>query len=360
MASFLASFMASLRAFVAHLASRLRTTLAQPRGRVGAVVAAVLLLGMCVGLLALTQRPPQKDDPLAARAADQALAIPPTSAVTATNTLAPTKTNTPKPRPTSKPVVAPKPPPIPTAPPQPTATAVPPGTPTATPTPCGPTAYQGNNPSQAQIRAALQSAASAYGLPVNLLYAVAWQESKWHQDVYSCDGGIGLMQIQYYTAPWLNSESESVCGLGATSYDAQTLQGNANLGAKFLKWLWCFYSYWGNNGGTSVSNPGVYTAAWYYQRAGLPFPDSASATSLCKAVYNDPQQPWYPALPSANTTSWSCPFSATSGDATLLDITVSAYNEGPGNVSKYGINNWWYVSQVEGYIPQFAAGTLPM
>ena len=194
---------------------------------------------------------------------------------------------------------------------------------------------------------------------MNLLYAVAWQESKWHQDVYSCDGGIGLMQIQYYTAPWLNQQSVSVCGLGATNYDVQTLQGNANLGAKFLKWLSCFYSYWGNNGGTSVSNPGAYTAAWYYKNAGLPFPDSASATSLCKAVYDDPQQPWYPALPSANTTTWSCPFSAAAGDATLLDITVSAYNEGPGNVSLYGINNWWYVNGVEGYIAPFANGTLP-
>jgi hypothetical protein len=138
------------------------------------------------------------------------------------------------------------------------------------------------------------------------------------------------------------------------------LQGNANLGAKFLKWLSCFYSFWGNNGGTSVSSPGAYTAAWYYKNAGLPFPDSASATSLCKAVYDDPQQPWYPALPSANTTTWSCPFSATAGDATLLDITVSAYNEGPGNVSQYGINNWWYVNGVEGFIQQFASGSLPV
>jgi soluble lytic murein transglycosylase-like protein len=348
--------MASLRLFLANLWSRLRTALRQPRGRAGAIIAAILLLGLCAGLLALNQRAPRQDDPLIARAANQALAATATLDATSTNTIAPT--NTAKPRPTTKPVVAPKPPPIPTKPPQPTATT-PAGVPTATPTPCGPNAYQGNNPTRAQIRAALQSAAATYGLPVNLLYAVAWQESKWHQDVYSCDGGIGLMQIQYYTAPWLNQQSVSVCGLGATSYDAQTLQGNANLGAKFLKWLSCFYSYWGNNGGTSVSNPGAYTAAWYYQRAGLPFPDSASATSLCKAVYNDPQQPWYAALPSANTTTWSCPFSAASGDATLLDITVSAYNEGPGNVSQYGINNWWYVSQVEANIPQFAAGTLP-
>jgi hypothetical protein len=355
----MATLLAALRTFASNSWSGLRRLLAQPRGRIGAIVAAILLLGMCAGLLALNLRAPQPDGPPVARAANQALtASTATLEATATNT--PTPTNTPKPRSTTKPVVAPKPPPIPTKPPQPTATPPPPGTPTATATPCGPGAYLGNNPSQAQIRSALQSAASAYGLPVNLLYAVAWQESRWHQDVYSCDGGIGLMQIQYYTAPWLNQQSVPVCGLGATNYDVQTLEGNANLGAKFLKWLQCFYSFWGNNGGTSVSNPAAYTAAWYYQRAGLPFPDSASATSLCKAVYDDPQQPWYPALPSANTTTWSCPFSATAGDATLLDITVSAYNEGPGNVSKYGINNWWYVSQVEGYIPQFAAGTLPV
>jgi hypothetical protein len=352
----MASFVASLRAFIVNLWSRLRTLLTQPRGRAGAIIAAILLLSLCVGLLALNQRPHTQDDPLVASAANQALARTVTLDATATNTIAPT--NTARPRPTTKPVVAPKPPPIPTKPPQPTATT-PAGSPTATATPCGPGAYLGNNPTQAQIRSALQSAASAYGLPVNLLYAVAWQESKWHQDVYSCDGGIGLMQVQDYTAPWLNQQSVSVCGLSATNYDVQTLSGNANLGAKFLKWLSCFYSYWGNNGGTSVSNPGAYTAAWYYKNAGLPFPDSASATSLCKAVYDDPQQPWYPALPAADTTTWSCPFSATAGDATLLDITVSAYNEGPGNVSQYGINNWWYVNGVEGFIPQFATNSLP-
>ena len=59
--------------------------------------------------------------------------------------------------------------------------------------------YSGNNPSQSAIRAALNSAADAYHLPRNLLLAVAWQESRWHEDVLSGDGGIGLMQLQYYT-----------------------------------------------------------------------------------------------------------------------------------------------------------------
>jgi soluble lytic murein transglycosylase-like protein len=59
--------------------------------------------------------------------------------------------------------------------------------------------YSGNNPSQSAIRAALNSAADAYHLSRNLLLAVAWQESRWHEDVLSCDGGIGLMQVQSYS-----------------------------------------------------------------------------------------------------------------------------------------------------------------
>lgn len=225
--------------------------------------------------------------------------------------------------------------------------------------------YKGNNPSQDQIRAALYTAADAYHLPRNLLLAVAWQESRWHEDVLSCDGGIGLMQLQYYTWPWLNQQSVPACGLSATSYDPNTLQGNANLGAKFLAWLSCFYSYWGNNGGSSLSNPGPYTMAWYYQQANLPYPDSKNANgspnpnSLCAAVFNASDHPEYAALPSTTSQPWSCPYSATSGDPTLLDFTLSAYNEGPGYTDQYGIQNWWYVHGVEGVVTQFAAGTLP-
>jgi len=225
--------------------------------------------------------------------------------------------------------------------------------------------YKGNNPTQAQIRAALYSAADAYHLPRNLLLAVAWQESRWHQDVLSCDGGIGLMQIQDYTAPWLNGQSVPACGLVATSYDVNALQGNADLGAKYLVYLSCFFSYWGNDGGTSAANPGAYTMAWYYQNAGLQYPDTKNAdgtpnpNSLCTAVFGDPIHPEYAALPTTTASPWSCPYSATTGDATLLDITLSAYNEGADNVVRNGIFNWWYVQGVEGWIPQFAAGSLP-
>jgi transglycosylase-like protein with SLT domain len=341
----------------------LRRLAARLQGKVGARVfatLAALLLLVLTGTLVLanlTGGGQRTAGPLA-RSADTAVA---------TDTPSPTATLSPTPRPTRV-VQAPKPPPIPTKPPatptpKPTGTTG--GTPAPTPTPCGPGAYQGGNPTQDQLRTALAAAAAKYGLPANLLYAVAWQESRWHQDVVSCDGGIGLMQIQDYTAPWLNTQSVPVCGLAATTYDVHQYQDNALLGAKFLKWLYCFYSYWGNNGGTSVSNPGAYTAAWYYKNASLQYPDTKNAdgttnpNSLCAAVFADPTKPWYPQLPSMTADPWSCPYNATKGDTTVLDITVSAYNEGPGNVSKYGINNWWYVQGVEGYVPQFASGALP-
>jgi hypothetical protein len=38
---------------------------------------------------------------------------------------------------------------------------------------------------------------------------------------------------------------------------------------------------------------------------------------------------------------------------------LSAYNEGPGYTDQNGIQGWWYVNGVEGFIPQFASGALP-
>jgi hypothetical protein len=235
----------------------------------------------------------------------------------------------------------------------------------ATPTCQACPVYLGNNPSQSSLAQTLTDAATKYGLPVNLVMSVAWQESRWHADVLSCDGGIGLMQIQYYTYPWLNSVDEPICGLSATNDDPYTAEGNADLGAKYLKWLSCFYSYWGDNGGASLTSPGPYTIAWYYQQAGLQYPDAlmadatTNANSFCAAVYNDPNHPEYAALPSASNDVWSCPYSATTGDNTLLDMTLSAYNEGAGYTDQYGIQNRWYVDGVEGWVPQFSSGALP-
>jgi hypothetical protein len=155
------------------------------------------------------------------------------------------------------------------------------------------------------------------------------------------------------------------CGLAATNYDPTILAGNADLGAKFLAWISCFYSYWGNNGGSSLVTPCIDTIDWYYQHAQLRYSytlqsdGSPNAGSLCAAVWSDPDHPEYQALPSTKSDPWSCPYSATAGDATLLDFTLSAYNEGPAYTDENGIQNWSYVDAVEGFTLGFASGSLP-
>jgi hypothetical protein len=366
-------------------------------------LSALLILVLSGSLIAATRQPEPR------RGAQRPTALPTeTLAATATltPTLAPTATHTPVPVVYVKSVpTTPPPPPVPTAPPvtptvtyctptpvptaaatattAPTATGTTAATatgaasPTATATAVPPTAtqasgscvpcphYAGNNPAQSAIRAALYAAADAYQLPRNLLLAVAWQESKWHEDVTSCDGGIGLMQLQYYTWPWLNTVSEPNCGLTVTHDDPYTLQGNANLGAKYLVYVSCYYSYYGDTAGT-LKAPAKYTVDWYYQQAGLQYPDivnaqgtPTTATSLCAAVFNDPSHLEYPDMPSTVSQPWPCPYSAKVNDTTLLDITLSAYNQGPGYTSKCGICNPWYVASVEGFIPQFYSGALP-
>ena len=232
--------------------------------------------------------------------------------------------------------------------------------------------FRGNNPSQSAIAAALQTAANSYGLPYKLMEGVAWQESNWHENVESCDGGIGLMQIQYYTYPWLNTVSIAACGLNPTSYSPFDLQGNADLGAKLLKYLACFYGYQGSDTSATISAPGKDSIAWYYQQAGLQYPDtlnadgSTNANSLCAAVYNDPNRPWYPALrdsssvPLTQSETWACPYTATAGDNTLLDMVLSAYNEGAGYTDQNGIQNWNYVQGVADKIAAFQSGALPV
>lgn len=316
------------------------------------------------------------------------------STATNTATASPRPTST-HPAPTAVPppptkIIAPPPPPPPTPTPPPatptvsfcptptaapavtaTATSQATGTATATSTPLPPTAtpsgcttcpyYAGNNPSDAQIAAALDAAAAKYGLPKNLVRAVAWQESKWHEDVTSCDGGVGLMQIQYYYADYFNGLSYAACGFGATSDDIHTLAGNADLGAKVLKYLQCYYDFGGPYGGTA-SQPANGSSEYYYftHSPPLPYPDTSAAGSFCAGVYTDPSRPQYQALPLSAPAEWSCPFSPNASDSTLLDLVLSAYNAGQGAIYNCScIPNPWYVQSVEGFIPQFAAGALP-
>jgi outer membrane biosynthesis protein TonB len=288
-------------------------------------------------------------------------------------------TATPCPTPTPAPTDTPVPPTtIPTDTPVPTTTATAAASPSAVTnnrvvtralagcTPCGVNA--GNNPSRDAIRAALDTAADTYHLPRNLVYSVAWRESSWHQDVEACDGGVGLMQIQFYLADYFNGLPYQSCGLAATSYDIHTLQGNALLGAKVLRFLYCYYTYGASYGGLPGS-PAAGSSQRYYWDAGLNYPDltkhdangTPNPNGLCARVYNGAASAVYAGIPSTTADPWSCPYSAqTTNDSTLLDIVLSAYNAGQGAIFNCScIPNPGYVSSVESFIEQFAAGVLP-
>src|SRR5438045_1747004 len=58
-----------------------------------------------------------------------------------------------------------------------------------------------------QVTKVIHQVAAHYGLPANLLLAVAWQESGWTQHVIANDGGIGTMQLMPYTAMSINQST---------------------------------------------------------------------------------------------------------------------------------------------------------
>lgn len=113
-----------------------------------------------------------------------------------------------------------------------------------------------------QVAAMLHQAAAIYGLPSNLLLAIAWQESGWTQHVIARDGGIGVMQLMPYTAMSINA------GTGIRR-DPYHLWDNINLGATYLRWLWNNFhgnlykvisAY--NEGGWAVIHRGIFN--WRY------------------------------------------------------------------------------------------------
>lgn len=116
--------------------------------------------------------------------------------------------------------------------------------------------------SRSQVAALLHRAAAIYGLPANLLLAIAWQESGWYQHVIAWDGGIGVMQLMPYTAMGINR------GTGIRR-DPYNLWDNILLGTTYLRWLWNGFhgnlvriisAY--NEGGWAVIHRGIFN--WRY------------------------------------------------------------------------------------------------
>ena len=116
--------------------------------------------------------------------------------------------------------------------------------------------------SRGQVASMLRQVAARYGLPANLLLAIAWQESGWNQHVIAWDGGIGVMQLMPYTAMGINAGT----GIRRNPYH---LWDNINLGATYLYWLW--HNFHGNlarvisaynEGGWAVIHRGIFN--WHY------------------------------------------------------------------------------------------------
>ncbi|MDH6134901.1 soluble lytic murein transglycosylase-like protein [Kitasatospora sp. MAA4] len=139
--------------------------------------------------------------------------------------------------------------PAPTAKPGPVAPPPPPvAAPQTPPAQGGCKSFNGTNQPQGDVSAALTAAAGKSRtltlgsggtdklppLPVNLVKAIAWQESGWQSAIQACDGGIGTMQIMPATATWMN-------GKFGTRNDVQTLAGNTDLGAELLDELVAYY-----------------------------------------------------------------------------------------------------------------------
>ncbi len=113
-----------------------------------------------------------------------------------------------------------------------------------------------------EVESLLRRAAASYGLPANLLLAIAWQESGWYQHVIARDGGIGVMQVMPYTAMAINVGTR-------IRRDPYHLVDNIYLGATYLSWLW--HSFHGNldrvisgynEGGWAVIHRGIFN--WRY------------------------------------------------------------------------------------------------
>jgi hypothetical protein len=73
-------------------------------------------------------------------------------------------------------------------------------------------------------------------VPVNLIDAIAWQESGWRAVGAGCGrvGAVGVMGLSPAMAAWLNQRF-------ATSYDVTTLSGNSALGAEYVEWLTVYF-----------------------------------------------------------------------------------------------------------------------
>lgn len=73
---------------------------------------------------------------------------------------------------------------------------------------------------------------AANGLPVDLVMAVAWQESGWNSEAVSFKGAVGVGQIMPATGAWIASDL-----IGRPELDRTIAEDNIRMSARYLRWL---------------------------------------------------------------------------------------------------------------------------
>lgn len=115
------------------------------------------------------------------------------------------------------------------------------------------------NPDRLALIPSFEKWSEHYGVPTDLVMAVAYRESGWQQGVTSPAGAIGVGQILPRTAEWLANDL-----IQRPELDPSVADDNIRMSARFLSWL---IGYMGGvdaavaayyQGPTSVSRIGLY------------------------------------------------------------------------------------------------------
>jgi N-acetylmuramoyl-L-alanine amidase len=118
-----------------------------------------------------------------------------------------------------------------------------------------------------RMNALVTFVAADVAVDARLLRAVAWAESKWHQDRVSPTGAVGVMQIEPFTGEWVSRH------IAGTQLDIWRAQDNVVAGAMLLRHLMSKHEadipatlagYY--QGDASVATHGVYDDTRRYQR----------------------------------------------------------------------------------------------
>ena len=88
------------------------------------------------------------------------------------------------------------------------------------------------DPDRAALVAVFEREADRAGLAPELLMALAWRESRWHQDDVSEDGAVGVGQLIPSTARFVADDI-----LAEPHLDPLVVEDNIRLSAAYLAWL---------------------------------------------------------------------------------------------------------------------------